>query len=106
GEIPLDVVDREITLAHGHSQFADAIARGCRLGAALGLAEEGGALAGVVAELVAKDTKGAGGIAEAAGDVGREFLVHEEGAEGLVLALEGGLGGEEEALIGWYRYLI
>ncbi len=106
GEFPLDVIDGEITLAHGHGQFADAITRGCRLGTALGLAEKGGALVGVVAELMAKDTEGAWRIAGTAGGVGGELLVYEEGAEGLVLALEGELRGEKEVVVGWYCYLI
>jgi hypothetical protein len=76
------------------------------LGTALGLAEEGGALVGVVAELMAKDTEGAWRIAETARDVGGELLVYDEGAEGLVLALEGELRGEKEVVVGWYCYLI
>ena len=74
--------------------------------AALRLAEEGSALFGVVAELVTEDTKSARGIAETAGDLGGGFLVDEESAQGLVLALQGKLGGEEEFLIGRCSYLI
>jgi hypothetical protein len=56
------------------------------------LAEERGAFEGIVAELIAEDAEGAGGIAEAASDFGRWFVIDEEGAEGLVLALQGNWG--------------
>jgi hypothetical protein len=42
-----------------------------------------------------QDAETAGGVAEAAGDLGGGEAVHEEGAEGLVLAV-GGVGGIEE----------
>ena len=74
--------------------------------AALRLAEEGSAFFGVVAELVTEDPESARGIAETAGDVGGGFLVDEESAQSLVLALQGKLGGEEEFLVGRCRYLI
>ena len=70
------------------------------------LAEERGAFERIVAELIAEDAEGAGGIAEAAGDFGRWFVIDEEGAEGFVLALQGELGGEEEILVARRRYLI
>ena len=106
GEFPLDVVDGEVAFAQGYRQLPDAVASRGRLGAAMGLAEEGGALEGVMAELMTQDAEGAWGIGEAAGDVGGGFLLDEEGAEGLVLALEGELGGQEELLVGWSYYLI
>jgi hypothetical protein len=53
-----------------------------------------------VAELVTQDTKRTGSIAEAAGDVRRGELLNEEGAEGLVLPLQRGLGGKEELSVG------
>ena len=49
-----------------------------------------------MAELVAEDAEPAGGITEALGGLGRRELFDEVGAQGLVLALEGLLGGEEE----------
>jgi hypothetical protein len=64
----------------------------------LWLAEEGGAFLRVVAELMADDAEGARGVAEAAGDFGRRLLIDEVSAEGLILALQWELGGEEEGL--------
>jgi len=55
------------------------------------LAEEGGALLRVVAELITQDAKGTGRIAEAAGDVGRGFLPEQVSTECLVLTLHGEL---------------
>ncbi|HEX9224348.1 MAG TPA: hypothetical protein VF860_13540, partial [Candidatus Acidoferrales bacterium] len=78
--------------AHRHGQLADAVAGGSRLGAVQGFAKKRGPFVGIVTELVAKNAERAGGIAETAGDIIGEFLVDEEGAEGLVLALEGELG--------------
>jgi len=46
---------------------------------------------------MAQDAEGAGGIAKAAGDVSRGKTFDEVGSEGLVLALSGGSGFEEEA---------
>lgn len=71
----------------------------------MGLAEEGGAFAGVVAEPVAEDAEEAGGVAEAAGDLSGGLLVDEIGAQGFVLALGGELRRKEEFLAGRYRYL-
>ena len=68
---------------------------GLRLGALAGGGEEVGQAA--VSELVAEDMNGAGGVAEAAGDVGGRQLVDEEGAQGFVLALAGRAGLGEEA---------
>ena len=42
-----------------------------------------------------QDAKAARGVAETAGDLGTGEAIHEEGAEGLVLAV-GGAGGLEE----------
>ena len=73
------------------------------MGASLRLAEEGGALVGVMAELMAEDAEGAGGIAEAPGDIDRGLFVHDDGAEGFILALERKLRDEEELLVGGNR---
>jgi hypothetical protein len=73
---------------------------------ALWLAEEGSAFLRVVAELIAKDAEGAGGVAEAAGDVAGGLLIDEVSAEGFVLALHRGLGGKEEVLVRRSDYLI
>jgi hypothetical protein len=58
--------------------------------------EERGAFVGVVAELVAEDAQGVGGVTEAAGDLRARQLLDKEGAEGLVLAVEWRFGAEEE----------
>jgi hypothetical protein len=70
------------------------------------LTEEGGALVGVVPKLVAEDTKGALGVAEAASDLDGGFLLDEKGAEGFVLALQGELRRKEEMAIWRSCYLI
>jgi hypothetical protein len=72
----------------------------------MGLAEERGAFVGVVAELMTKDPKGTGGIAETSGYVAGGLFIDEEGAERLVLALHGELWGKEELLVGRCHYLI
>jgi hypothetical protein len=72
----------------------------------LRLAEEGSALLGIVAELMAKDAEGAGGVAEATGHLGRGLLIDEVGTEGFVLALHGELRGQEEFLVARRRYVI
>ena len=105
-QFALHVIDREIAFAHGHRQITDAVAGGRGLRSALRLAEEGGAFLRVVAELITQDAEGAGGVAEAAGDVGGGLLIDEVSAEGFVLALQGELGGEEEVLVARCRYLI
>ena len=61
---------------------------------------------GVAQKGVAEDAESAGGVAEATGDVGRGLLIDEVGTEGFVLALQGKLGRQEEALIARSRYLI
>jgi hypothetical protein len=61
---------------------------------------------GIVAELMAEDAEGAGGVAEAASDVGGGLLIDEVSTEGFVLALQGELGGEEEVVVARCRYLI
>jgi len=70
------------------------------------LAEEGSAFLRVVAELLAEDAEGAGGVAEPAGDVAGGLLIDEEGTEGFVLALQRELRGKEEVLVARCRYLI
>jgi hypothetical protein len=51
---------------------------------------------GVVAELIAEDAEGVGGVSEAAGDLGSGQFLDEEGAQGLVLTMERRFGAEEE----------
>ena len=45
-----------------------------------------------MAELIAEDAEEAGGVPEAAGDVGGRLLIDEVGTEGFVLALQGEQG--------------
>jgi hypothetical protein len=61
----LDVVDGEVLFAQGDDKVADAVALGSGTRARRARGEEGGTGGGVVAELVAEDTEGAGGIAKA-----------------------------------------
>jgi hypothetical protein len=91
----LNVIDREVPFAHGHHQFADRIAGRCGVRAGQA-AEEGRALLRVVAELMAQDAEGAGGIAEPPRRLGGRQLFDEVGAEGFVLAMERRFGGDEE----------
>jgi hypothetical protein len=58
--------------------------------------EERGAFVRVVAELIAEDAEGVGGVSETAGDLWARQLLDEEGAQGLVLAMEWRFGAEEE----------
>jgi len=97
----LEVVDGQVLLAQGDGQLADAVARGGVAGSGLGLLKEGATFVGVMAELVAEDPQGIVGVAEAAGDLGAGQLLDEEGAQGLVLALERGLRAEEEFGLVW-----
>ena len=100
-EFALDVIDGEVAFAHGNGQIANPITFGRRLRPAVGLTEEGGTFVGVVTELMAEDAKGTDGVAEAASDVGGGFLVNEEGTQGFVLALEGGLRVEKKVGVSW-----
>jgi hypothetical protein len=88
-----DVVDGEVLLTHAQDQFAGGIFLGLRMRAALQFTEEVGLGA---AEMMTQDAKRARGVAEAPGDVRRGKTFDEVGPEGLVLALRGGGGFEEE----------
>ena len=92
-----DVIDGEVLLAHPQDQFADSVFLGLGMGAVLEFAEEVGLGA---AEMMTQDAKRAWGVAKAAGDVRRGKTIDEVGTEGLVLALGGGGGFEEEAGLG------
>jgi hypothetical protein len=76
------------------------------VGAGLGVLEKTGAFVGVVAELVAKDAEGVGGITEAESGLGSGQVFDKVGAEGLVLAVVGRFRGEEEAGILRDSYLV
>ena len=94
-----DVIDGEVLLAHPQDQFADRVFLGLGMRAVLEFAEEVGLGA---AEMMTQDAKRAWSVAKAAGDVSRGKTFDEVGAEGLVLALGGGGGFEEEAGLGGY----
>ena len=96
GQLPLDVVDREVALTHGYGQLADRVASGGRTGTVLRQAEETGALVRVVAKLMTEHAESTRRIAEAPSRLGGGEIFDEEGAEGLVLALERLLGRSEE----------
>ena len=93
GQIAADVVDGEVLLAQGDDAVAEGIGLGCGLGP-LGRSEEEVA-SGTLAELVDEDAEAARGVTEAASDLGAGETIDEESAEGLVLAV-GGVGGFEE----------
>lgn len=93
GQVAADVVDGEVLFPQGDDGFAEGIGLGCGLGP-LGRGQEEGA-AGILAELMDQDAEAGRGIAETAGDLGGGEAIDEEGAEGLVLAV-GGVGGLEE----------
>jgi len=59
-----------------------------------------------MAELMAEDSEGTGGVAETTGDVAGGLLLNEVSTEGFVLALHGELRGQEEVLVARCRYLI
>jgi hypothetical protein len=61
---------------------------------------------GVMAELMAEDAEGGRGVAKTAGDVAGRLFIDEEGAESLVLTLQGELWSEEEFLVRRGDYLI
>ena len=92
-----DVIDGEVLLAHAQDQFADRVFLGLGMRAVLQLTEEVGLGA---AEMMTQDAKRAWGVAKALGDVSRGKTFDEVGTEGLVLALGGGSGFEEEASLG------
>ena len=68
--------------------------------------EERRALLRVVAELVAENAQSVGRVTEAAGHLGARLFLHEESAEGFVLAVEGRFGAEEELGLASVGYLL
>jgi hypothetical protein len=92
----LDVINGEVLFAQGDGRLPDAVACGGPVRSGLGMLEEGGALLGVVAELIAEHAEGIDGVGKTAGDFGSGPFLDEEGAQGLVLAMERGFGAEEE----------
>jgi hypothetical protein len=82
-----------ILFAQGNNERARGVGFGLGFGAGLALAEE---IKRLVAELAAQDTKSAGAITEAPGDLLRGEIFDEKCAQGLILALGRRLGFEEE----------
>jgi hypothetical protein len=74
--------------------------------AGLGVLEKVIALVAVMAEVIAEDAEGIGGVTEALGGLGSGQLFDKIGAERLILAVVGGFRGEEEAGLPGNSYLI
>ena len=91
------IVDRKVFLAQGHHQFTYRITGGCRLRAVVDLPEETRLPIVGVSKLVAQDPEGPGGITEPLGGFCRGEAIDEIGPQGLVLAMQGIDGFEEEA---------
>jgi hypothetical protein len=66
--------------------------------------EEGSTFVGLMTELMAKNAKGPGGVAKAAGDIVGGQALNEEGAEGFILPVEGLFGFQEETGFRGLRY--
>jgi len=90
-----DLVNRVIVLAQRHHPVAQRVALGLAGRPALRLTEEG--TIGVVAELMAQHAEAAGGVAEAAGNLGGRQSLDEVGAQRLVLTMGRACGLEEGA---------
>ena len=95
GQVAAAVVDGEVLFAQGDDTVAEGIGLGCGMGS-LGRCQEEVA-SRVLAELVDENSEAPWGVTEAASDLGTGDPLHEEGAEGLVLAV-GGVGRNEEDL--------
>ena len=95
-QVALNVIDGKVALAHRHYQLTNRISGRRRASAARGLAEEGGTLLRVMAELMAEDTETAGRVTEVPGSYGGREVFEKESTQRLVLAMQGLLGGEEE----------
>ncbi len=95
GQVATDVVDGEVLFAQGDDTVGEGIGLGCGM-RPLGRFEEEVA-SRVLAELVDEDSEAPRRVTVAASDLGTGNPCNEEGAEGLVLAV-GGVGGFEEDL--------
>jgi len=92
-QVTADVVDGEVLLSHSDDVITEGIGFGCGLGP-LGWCAEVVAT-GIQAELVDKDATAARSVTEAASDFGAREPLDDESPKGLVLAM-GGVGGFEE----------
>ncbi len=95
GQVAADVVYGEVLFAQGDDTVAEGIGLGCGM-RPLGRCKEEVA-SRVLAELVDEDSEAPRSVTEATSDLGTGGPLNEEGAEGLVLAV-GGVGGFEEDL--------
>ena len=86
-----------VLFAQGDDEGAGRIGFGLGFRARLALHEE---IEVMASELAAQNSKGTGGVAEAAGDLVRGEGFEEEGAQGFVLSLGSGLGLQKEASLG------
>ena len=105
-QLSLDVVDREIVLAHRHGQLPDSVSRRCFLGAAPDFLEEPGTFRSIVPELMTEDAKSSGRVRKASRDLFRKNLFNEVGSKRFVLSVEGFFGREEELSFWGDRYSI
>jgi hypothetical protein len=96
GQFASDVVDGEVSLAHGDGQVPNAVAFGSGVRSRGGRGEEHGPLGGIVSELMTEDAKGPRCVSEAVRDLMGGQLLDEVSAKGLVLPLLGRFGGQEE----------
>jgi len=94
GQITADIVDREVLFAEDDDEIAEGIGFGCGL-RSLGRCEEEGAT-GTLTELMHQDAKTARGVTETASHLDAANTVNEERAKGLVLAVGGGGGLDED----------
>jgi hypothetical protein len=96
GQFTSDVVDGEVSLAHGDGQVSNTIALGGGVRSRRGRGEERRPLGGIMSELMTEDAKGPRRVAEAVRDLVGGYLLDEVSAEGLILPLERRFGGQEE----------
>ena len=99
-QFALDVIDREVLLAHGDGQIPHTIAHGGALRSVFDMLKEGVPFFGIMPKLVAEDAKGARGVAEPTGDLMGGLAIDEKGTQGFVLPVEGLFGDQEEARLG------
>jgi hypothetical protein len=95
GQATADVINREVLLAQGDDTFPEGIGLGCGMGP-LSRGEEEVSLR-IPAELVDEDSEAPRSVTEASSDLGTGYPINEEGAESLVLAVDG-VGGFKEDL--------
>ena len=93
GQIPADIVDRQVLFAEGNDEIAQGIGFGCGL-RSFGRCEEEGAVE-ILTELMDQNAKAAWRVTEAASHVDAANTVNEKCTKGLVLAV-GSVGRLQE----------